>query len=391
MFRTFYAGALTVSALLLGYLYFRFVHESRLSGGHRALAGCGLAGVIAVLYAAPSLYRGSAGPLRGNWMEGTQWFAYTLMGFMACLILYSVMFDLARAAHLLWERLAGSPLGNPERRWFLVRSGKAAVLGVSVATAGVGLGQAIAGPKLVETDVPIRDLPPGLDGLRIAQLSDLHIGPTIGRDYIARAVELANSGRPDLVAVTGDLADGDPALLASDSEPLASLRAPLGVYYCSGNHDYYSGIEAWTARARALGMIPLENEHRVLELRASKLVVGGVRDYACARFRPDHVSSPADAIRGAPADAFPLLLAHQPKSCFDAARAGWRMQLSGHTHAGQFFPFRLLARWAHPYFEGLDLHDGKMWVYVNRGTGYWGPPNRFANRAEVSLLTLRRT
>lgn len=263
----------------------------------------------------------------------------------------------------------------------------AAVAAATGLIASAGLVQALAGPRVRELEVPIEGLPPGLDGLRIVQLSDLHIGPTIRRAAVASIVERALSLKPDLIAVTGDLADGDPQRLARQIAPLAGLRAPLGVYYVTGNHEYYWDALAWMAKARELGLTPLVNEGVVLARGGERFLVAGVPDESGGHFVDGHFPHHRAAAIG-PAD-FKILLAHRPDGVPAAERAGFRLQLSGHTHGGQFFPASLFIGLFHRFTRGLARH-GRMWVHVSPGTGYWGPPHRFGVPAEITALTLRR-
>jgi predicted MPP superfamily phosphohydrolase len=169
---------------------------------------------------------------------------------------------------------------------------------------------------------------------------------------------------------------------------LQGLKHRHGIYFITGNHEYYSGAEAWIAENRRLGFEPLLNEHRVLKIGDASLVLAGVTDHSDSRFTSVNTSDPMKAMAGAPRDAgAKILLAHQPRSCFKAGEAGFDLQISGHTHAGQTFPGSLIVPFAHPYYKGLNRH-GKMWVYVNRGTGYWGPPLRLGVPSEITLLTL---
>jgi len=161
------------------------------------------------------------------------------------------------------------------------------------------------------------------------------------------------------------------------------------VYFVTGNHEYYWNAPAWSAEMRRLGARVLDNEHVVLQRGAGHLVLAGVPDYSTRHLPEGQRSDPARALRGAPADAVKILLAHQPASYADAQAAGFDLQLSGHTHGGQYFPFSQLIRFFQRYYKGLNRHGG-LWVYVNRGTGYWGPPLRAGVPAEITLLTLVR-
>ena len=241
---------------------------------------------------------------------------------------------------------------------------------------------------IVAVDVPITDLPAALHGFTIAQISDIHVGPTIKRPYLHRIVEAVNALAPDMVAVTGDLVDGSVRELGEHVEPLAGLASRHGTFFVTGNHEYYSGAPAWVAELRRLGLQVLMNEHVVLEHGAASLVVAGVTDHSAHHFDPAERSDPAAAMAGAPAHAtVRLLLAHQPRSAELAELAGFHLQLSGHTHGGQFLPWNLFVRLQQPFTAGLHRLRG-LWVYTSRGTGYWGPPKRFGAPSEITHLRL---
>jgi predicted MPP superfamily phosphohydrolase len=243
-----------------------------------------------------------------------------------------------------------------------------------------------AAVKLV--DVPMPGLPAGLQGFRIAQISDVHVGPTIKAPYLQAIVDRVNRLQADAVAITGDLVDGCVADLAPHVAPLASLRARHGIFFVTGNQEYYSGALEWVAELRRLGLQVLLNEHRVLDHDGTPLLLAGVTDFSAHHILPAHRSNPVAALAGAPA-ALPLrvLLAHQPRSAAAAAAAGFDVQLCGHTHGGQFWPWNLAVRLQQPFTAGLRRW-GRMWVYTSRGTGYWGPPLRFGAPSEITLLRL---
>ena len=231
-------------------------------------------------------------------------------------------------------------------------------------------------------------LPAAFEGFTIAQISDLHVGPTIGAAYVRRVVEIANGLAPDLVALTGDIVDGSVQRLSTAVEPLGRLRARDGVVLALGNHDYYSGAKAWTAHFGRLGIRVLRNEYCVLRRGDARLVVGGVTDPAGQSEVPPELPRPELASGPAHTDAPRILLAHNPRLAPLAERAGFDLQLSGHTHAGQFFPWTLAVRLVHaPHVEGLS-RQGRTWVYVNAGTGTWGPPVRLGTRPELTLVRL---
>lgn len=258
-----------------------------------------------------------------------------------------------------------------------------------------GLGGATLGylesqsPQVFRTDVPHASLPEEFDGLTIGQLSDCHVGPTIDGAFLKNACDKLMKEKPDIIAVTGDLVDGKPEILGSELRALKDLKAPLGVYFVTGNHEYYWGVNQWVKFLQDdIGMNVLQNENVLKNVKGKTLCIGGVNDYGAARFDKEHATSPEKAIEGAEYSAFKILLAHQPKSCFRAEKAGWNLQISGHTHAGQTFPFNIIVAIVQPYLKGLNwLHE--MAVYVNQGTGYWGPPTRMGIPPEITLLTLK--
>jgi len=242
--------------------------------------------------------------------------------------------------------------------------------------------------RVVRVDVPIAGLPTALHGFSIAQISDIHVGPTIKHGYLLAIVEAVNRLGVDMVAVTGDLVDGNVRELSPHVAPLAGLESRHGTFFVTGNHEYYSGADAWIVELRRIGVRVLLNEHVVLQHDAAVLVLAGVTDYSAQHFDPLHRSDPAAAIAGAPETAGArVLLAHQPRSADAAANAGFQLQLSGHTHGGQFLPWSLFVRLQQPFTAGLHrLRD--LWVYTSRGTGYWGPPKRFGAPSEITHLRL---
>lgn len=243
-------------------------------------------------------------------------------------------------------------------------------------------------PRVADVAVPIANLPKPLHGFTIAQISDLHVGPTIKRGYVAGVVERLNALHPDLIAVTGDLVDGNVDRLRPDIAPLAELRARHGVFAVTGNHEYYSGVAPWIAEFRRLGMRVLMNEHEVIDHDGTALLVAGVTDYSAGHFDPAQASDAAKALSGSPAGVAPrILLAHQPRSAGAAEKAGFDLQLSGHTHGGQFWPWSLFVPLQQPFTAGLH-RLGRLWIYTSCGTGYWGPPKRFGAPAEITLLRL---
>jgi predicted MPP superfamily phosphohydrolase len=259
---------------------------------------------------------------------------------------------------------------------------------LAVAGLLVGLFGARRTAPVRDVDVPIAGLPAALHGFTIVQISDLHVGPTVKRPYVQAIVDVVNRLGADAVAITGDLVDGRVRDLRHEVAPLADLRSRHGSFFVTGNHEYYSGVDEWTAVLRTMGLRVLMNEHVVLEHDGARLVLAGVTDYAAGHFDPSHRSDPQRALAGAPAAAgLRVLLAHQPRSAAAAAAAGFDLQLSGHTHGGQFWPWNLFVRFQQPFTAGLHRLQ-QLWVYTSRGTGYWGPPLRLGAPSEITRLRL---
>ena len=318
------------------------------------------------------------------WSDRLAWAGALAMGLFSSLLVLTLLRDLV----LLLGRIGGSlvpGLALPE----LAPFSAAAVVLLGAAVTVIGFVNARRTAAVVAVDIPITDLPAALHGFTIAQISDIHVGPTIKRAYMHRIVEAVNRLGADMVAVTGDLVDGSVHELAAHVAPLASLSSRHGTFFVTGNHEYYSGAHAWVLELRRLGVQVLMNEHVVLRHDEARLLVAGVTDYGAHHFDETHRSDPQRSLHGAPADVtlVKVLLAHQPRSATAASAAGFDLQLSGHTHGGQFLPWNWFVRLQQPFTAGLNRLQ-QLWVYTSRGTGYWGPPKRFGAPSEITHLRL---
>ncbi|MFC0251683.1 metallophosphoesterase [Massilia consociata] len=320
----------------------------------------------------------SASLRRRRWSDLVSWAGLLSMGLFSSLLVTTLVRDLV----LLVLRIAG--MLTPE----IIRGSAMAVPLAALAVTLLGFINARRLARVKKVDVPIANLPPALHGYAIAQVSDIHVGPTIKRPYLNAIVNRVNKLGADAIAVTGDLVDGSVHRLALHTQPLSRLAAPDGVFFVTGNHEYYSGAEEWIAEVRRLGLTVLLNEHVIRRRGGAGLMIAGVADYTAHYFNPDHKSDPRRAAAGAPSDVqVRVLLAHQPRSAPEAEEAGYHLQLSGHTHGGQFFPWNLFVPLQQPFVAGLHrVRD--MWVYISRGTGYWGPPKRFGAPSEITLVRL---
>ena len=312
------------------------------------------------------------------------WAGLVAMGAFSTLFVLTFLRDVGLAIALTVAAL--TPVAVPMAT--IVHASALAVPVITALVTAVGYLNARRVAAVRRVDVPIDTLPQALHGFTIAQITDLHVGPTIGRDHVEAIVVAVNELGADMVAITGDLVDGSVRQLASQIEPLTRLASRHGTFFVTGNHEYYSGAHAWLHELRRLGLNVLMNEHVVVEHDGAELVVAGVTDYGAHHFDPSHRSDPAAAIDGAPPSAAAkVLLAHQPRSAIAAAEAGFHLQLSGHTHGGQFLPWNWFVRLQQPFTAGLDRLD-RLWVYTSRGTGYWGPPKRFGAPSEITCLRL---
>ena len=294
-------------------------------------------------------------PVIARRSPAVQWIGYGTMSLLSMLLVLGLTSDLLRLTLLISARTVS-----------LATIGAAALLAV------IGFIQARR-PRVVEIEIAAP-----LD-YRIVQWSDVHIGPTIQRGFVESLVERTNALNADAIVITGDLVDGDRDGLRDAIEPLRGLSARDGVFVVTGNHEYYWRASEWIREFERLGLTFLENEHRVIN---DRLVIAGVTDPAGQK--PDA----AAALEGAP-NTFRVLLAHRPQVANAASKLGVNLQLSGHTHGGQFFPFNLLIRWFQPVVAGLH-RIGDTLLYVSRGTGYWGPPSRLGVGGEITQIDLVR-
>jgi hypothetical protein len=270
----------------------------------------------------------------------------------------------------------------------LSRARALAALAVAGAGAGLSLRGGLRPPALRRVELRLPRWPRELDGLRVAQISDLHIGPILDHAFLARVVERVNGLGADLVAVTGDLVDGPVARLREEVAPLADLRAPLGVWFVTGNHDHYSGADAWVARVEELGLRALRNRRVAIDAGGAGFDLVGVDDHRGDLLGGGGGEDLDRALAGRDPARFALLLAHDPITFRRASRRGIDLQLSGHTHGGQIWPFGFLVRLAVPWVAGCH-RVGASQLYVSRGTGFWGPAMRLAAPAEITELVLR--
>lgn len=379
-----------ISLLLHAFIGWRLVPELSAVSASLGVA-CWLALLFSTLVVPLGLLarRVSKPPLT----EVLTWLGLLLMGLLSSLLVLTLvreaMLLVVLGINWLW------PLALSLPSWQSNSALAVPVLGLLVTVSGFWNARRTA--VVVRVDVPIINLPEALHGFTVAQISDIHVGPTIKHRYLERIVTRVNSLEADLIAITGDLVDGSVQELQHHVAPLADLVSTHGTFFVTGNHEYYSGAHGWIDAIRALGVKVLMNEHVLIhhgsdsqDTERAMMVVAGVTDFSAHHFDESHRSDPHASLADAPPHAlFRLLLAHQPRSATAAAQAGFDLQLSGHTHGGQFWPWNHFVKLQQPFTAGLHKLQS-LWIYTSRGTGYWGPPKRFGAPSEITHLRLVR-
>jgi predicted MPP superfamily phosphohydrolase len=379
-----YVLVFVVASLVMGsahrYVWARLVRDAALPSPWGRVATIAIIALFILLMSLFVLFRFLPRAVASPFM----WVAYTWLGIVFFLVMALGLSDLARVVTL---RVQGAgALDDPERRQAISRlfAGGAALLGLGASA--VGVASALSPVAVKRVRVAIDRLSRPASGMRIVQISDVHVGPTIGKGFIEDIVARINALQPDVVAITGDLVDGSVEELAEHVAPLGKLEAKHGVYFVTGNHEYYSGADEWIAHLGKLGVRVLRNEHvRIGGEHGFDLV--GIDDHSSGAYGRGHGADLKRALEGRDADRACVLLAHQPRGIELADQLGVDLQLSGHTHGGQMFPWNLAVRLQQPFVAGLHRLT-RAQIYVSQGTGYWGPPMRVGAPAEITEIEL---
>ena len=383
-FITFLLSALAILAGIHSYFWVRLVRETQMPLPYRtwATVACvALACSVPVSLMAPRL-------MPRPWAALAAWPGYIWLGLMLLLLAALVATDVLRLVFFLGRAVSASPKLDPATRLLLVRLLAASVVAVSAAVGAYSTFQGLRDPMVRELRIAVPGLPPALAGTTIVQLTDLHIGATKKHSFADDIVRRTNALDPDVIAITGDLVEGRFGSVRDDTLPLAGLRARLGVFMVTGNHEYYSGLHEWLPEFRRLGIRVLRNEHVVIDAeKGGGWELAGIEDWNGRSIEPDGGPDLARALAGHDPTRPVILLSHQPRAIHKAAQAGVGLVLSGHNHGGQIWPFTYLVRLQQPFLEGLHRVGGTQ-IYVSPGTGYWGPPMRLGTRAEITRITL---
>lgn len=384
-FVVFIAIAFGLLAAIHYYLWLRLARDPQWPAPWGTLLGWFFVVAAVGMPAAAILSRGKASSFLG---QIAIWSAYTWLGVMFLFFTAVLATDIGRLMVAIARRITSNLPIDADRRTFVARIAATTIAAVVASVSALAVRSALGPVEIRRVRVRLSRLPRAQHGLTIAQITDLHVGPTIGRAVVDDVVSRTNALGADLIAITGDLVDGSVSALREAVAPLANLRARYGVFFVTGNHEYFSGADAWTNELRRLGIRVLSNERVAIGDGDSSFDLGGIEDRSAHNhggLAPE--AALARALEGRDPNRELVLLAHQPRSMLDAARFGVGLQISGHTHGGQIWPFGYLVRLQQGFWPGLQRH-GDAQIYVSRGTGYWGPPMRLAEPAEITHLTL---
>jgi predicted MPP superfamily phosphohydrolase len=385
----FFFGFLAVVLGVLGFMHYYFWRRMvKDPGFSRPVQRFGTAATLALFLLLP-ISRILAKQFSFQQLFPLLWLAYLWLGILMLFFFFFLFTDSLKvfyyASRCLVQRKQNRH--DPSRRRFLAQalasSASVSVLGISA----FGIKKCLDPPKVNRLPINISELPPGFKGFSIVQISDIHIGAMSMRAELAEIVAMVNNLQPDLIAITGDLVDGDAAELASELAPLSKLKARHGVFFVTGNHEYYSDVEKWLPEIERLGITVLNNSRIEIRQGEETFILAGVTDYNAQRFGKQYAPDYAKALGGIAKTSKVILLAHQPRAVKEAAQYGVDLVLSGHMHGGQIWPFNYLTPLQQPYLKGFYRHK-KTLLYVNQGTGYWGPPMRVGTYKEISEFIL---
>lgn len=333
-----------------------------------ALFGLGFAVLPAAMFLGHGPAQSDAASIVGDTLLGAMWVVFS----------WSVLGNVAGLA------LAVGGMSDPARS----RVVAAGVFVIATALVAWGVFEARRVPRVRTVEVPIRGLGPGLDGLRLVVVTDTHFAALDRLRWSEKVVDVVNAQRPDIACHAGDLADGSVAKRHPQVDPLGKVDAPLGRFYITGNHEYFGDAQGWIEHMTSIGWQPLHNQHETVTRGGDRLVIAGIDDPTGVGL-PGHGPDLRTALAGADRTVPVVLLAHQPKQITDTAAAGIDLQISGHTHGGQIWPFHYLVRLDQPVVAGLSRHGANTQLYTSRGTGFWGPQLRVFAPSEITVLVLR--
>jgi uncharacterized protein len=385
-FVIFFAILVLVLGAIHLYLWQRLVRDPITHPRWRRLVGFGLLGGLVLTVVTVLIERELPRPYGAFLM----WPGYLWLGVVFYLLIGLLLLELPVLAALLVQRRRGASQPEPSAdvsRRRLLRQGAAILAGTAaVGISGYGVSRAYRPPRVTRLTVPLARLDRRADGLRVAVIADIHVSPVFGAGHVERVVDIVNGLDADLITVVGDMVSAEASKVRSSAAPLRLMRSRYGAFFVTGNHEYYNGYEEWIEAADELGLRVLRNERVEIAHGGGVVDLAGVNDREGSGYGdpPDYRAALGDRDPSRPV----LLMAHQPVQVHEAAEYGVDLQVSGHTHGGQLYPFDYLVRIEQPVVSGLSEVDGTL-VYVTNGAGFWGPPMRVGADPDVTLLELR--
>lgn len=377
--------ALIILFVLYGYVSLRLITPSLLNSAARKILWI-MTGVSMLLPVVSFAFLDLKSPAF-TWIIFLIFGVFTILFFFIFIrdIVFALLFVISKV-YISVRKTADSRL----RKSFIfhnssIRTTNRFIIYFSLVLACYGVITASLPPFVKHVEIPSDK---ALNGISIVHISDLHIGRTLGKDFVDDTVRRVNGLSPDIIVLVGDVADGTVKQLNGEMESLKELKAPMGKYYVTGNHEYYFGAEQWVEEMERLGFTTLFNSHKLLHHNGEEIVIAGVPDYTSNSHHQSHFSDPLLAMRGSPPSAYKILLAHNPQSAHSAVKSKYDLVLSGHTHGGQYFPGNILVKLFYPNSSGLFQIENTL-LYVSRGTGYWGPPLRIFFPSEITLFTFK--
>jgi len=316
------------------------------------------------------------------------WLAYLWIGIMLLIFICLVFIDVIRFIVFIFSKIFISSNSeiDLERRQFISQITASGVSITVAAVSGISVFNYLSKPIVKKLNISLNGLPSTFNGFKIVQISDLHVGQLMTQATLQKVVQQVNDLNPDLIAITGDLVDGSIDKLSSEITPIKDFSAPHGVFFVTGNHEYYSGAEKWIEEIRSLGITVLENENVKIKINNDSFTLAGVNDHEASRFGNKHAADFKKALSQSNNNNV-VLLAHQPIAAKEIADYNVDLVLSGHTHGGQIWPIHYLVYLNQHFVKGLHRYK-KTQIYVNQGTGCWGPPMRLGTQNEITEITL---
>lgn len=335
------------------------------------------------------------------------WIGSSIMGFCSILVIFLIIFDacivLLKITGRIFNKINPHNLNKLQKiltylsiKQYFRRSVLHSLIVVSALLTGYGIYEVTRQCDINYISVPIKGLPEELNDFRIVQLTDLHIAFMTDQNDIQQIVDRVNILSPDIVVVTGDLIDGPAELLKDVLSPFSKFKTKYGSFFVTGNHEHYDYLDKWFVEFSRLGLKLLINSHSVININSQKIFLAGVTDYRADKYDKNYTTDPEGSIKDAPACAVKIMLAHSPISIYEVSKFGFDFQISGHTHGGVYFPVSLIVNLRNflfkvdnqPFRKGLHKYQN-TWIYISSGIGYWGPPLRIGNPAEIPVIILK--